>query len=111
MRGRGCAHTLIDRHLDFTMRRKVMSPAARLTQVLRGKNYKGLAPPSKTTKQGTPTINPSDRQLAQLIDHAPGTIEKAAHESSRITQRVGQQRQTHVFCVHVLTRQLHHAFV
>ena len=97
MRGRGCAHTLIDRHLDFTMRRKVMSPAARLNfEVLHGENYKGLAPPSKTTKQGTPTINPSDRHLAQLIYHARGTIEKAAHESSRITHRVGQQRHTRI---------------
>ena len=34
-------------------------------------------------KTKTPTINPNDRQIAQLTDQAPGTIERAAHGSSR----------------------------
>ena len=36
--------------------------------------------------QGTPTINTDDCKSAQLTDQAPGTIERAAQESSRITQ-------------------------
>ena len=34
--------------------------------------------------QGTPTINTNNRQPAQLIDQAPGTIETEAQESLRI---------------------------
>ena len=36
-------------------------------------------------KQKTPTINPNDRQPAHLTDQAPGTIERAAQESRRLT--------------------------
>ena len=36
-------------------------------------------------KKRTPTINPCDRQSAQLTDQALGTIDGAAQESSRIT--------------------------
>ena len=55
-------------------------PLSCVTQ--RNLSYKGLAPPMNTTQQRTPTINPNDRQSAQLTDQAPGTIEKAAHKSS-----------------------------
>ena len=37
-------------------------------------------------RQETPTINPNDHQPAQLTDHAPDAIDKAARESRRITQ-------------------------
>ena len=36
-------------------------------------------------RQETPTISPNYRQPAQLTDQAPGTIERAAQESRRIT--------------------------
>ena len=36
-------------------------------------------------RQETPTINPNDRHPAHLADQAPGTIERAAQESRRIT--------------------------
>ena len=36
-------------------------------------------------RKETPTINPNDRQPARLTDQAPGTIERACHESSLIT--------------------------
>ena len=36
-------------------------------------------------RQGTPTINTNVCQSAQLTDQAPGTIERAAQEPSRIT--------------------------
>ena len=35
-------------------------------------------------RQETPTINPNHRQPAQLTDQAPGSIERAAQESTRI---------------------------
>ena len=53
--------------------------------MLHRESYKGLAPPRKTTEQRTPTVNPNYRRSAQFTDQALGTIENAAHESSRIT--------------------------
>ena len=53
--------------------------------VLHGESYKRLTPPRNTTKQRRPTVNPSDRQSAQLTDKAPGTIERAGNEVSRMT--------------------------
>ena len=53
--------------------------------VLHGESYKRMAPPRNTTKQRKPTINPNDRQSETLTDQAPGTTERAALESSRIT--------------------------
>ena len=45
-----------------------------ITCVLHGESYKGLAPPRKTTKHGTPTINPNDRQSAPFTDQELGRI-------------------------------------
>ena len=45
-------------------------------RVLHGESKKVLAPPSKTTEHGTPTINPNDRHLARFTGQALGTIEK-----------------------------------
>ena len=36
-------------------------------------------------RRETPTVNPNDRQPAQLTDQAPGTVERAAEESRRTT--------------------------
>ena len=40
----------------------------------------------ENTEHATPTLNPNDCQSAQLTDQAPGAIERAAQESSRIAQ-------------------------
>ena len=55
-------------------------------------NYTEKAPntwhPKEHKIQGAPTINTNDSQQAQLTDQAPGTIERAAQGSSRITPSI-----------------------
>ena len=45
----------------------------------------GLAPPRNTAKQRMHKVNPNGCQSVHLIDQTRGTIEKAAHEPSRMT--------------------------
>ena len=54
-----------------------------LRGVLHGESYKRLAPPRNTTDRKH--LQSNDLQPGQLTDEAPGTIERAARESSRIT--------------------------
>ena len=52
------------------------------------RKVEGLAPPRNTTKQRKPTINSNDVQPEKLPDHAPCTIEKAAHDLKCITPTI-----------------------
>jgi len=50
----------------------------------------------KRQPQETPTINPIDRQQAQLADQAPGTIKRAAQASHDTNQHSSHERLQHI---------------
>ena len=67
------------------MKHRHHSSRIKALRVLNRESYNRLAPAKEHQKQVTPNLNPNDRHPAQLTDQAPGNIERAAQEPSRIT--------------------------